>query len=205
MNKIKSLATTALLMAFALTAAADLPPEEAGPASDPTNPEPSAEHDRALVQAAFDGELATVKAAMQKGASVEAKAPKGRTSIHWAAVNGHLDVIEFLHAEGADLDASDGGGMTPLMFAVKGKHADVVAFLLENGAEVNARSIKIGLTPLTIAAAVGNVDVVRILLSHGADLELPERSGDTALDRARQYEHPDVAALLEAGNTASGS
>ncbi len=194
-----NLVTITLILAFAMNAGAQEKP------ADPTSPSPSKESDRALVQAAFDGDLVTVKAAVRKGASVEAKAPKGRTSMHWAAVNGHLDVIEFLHSEGADINAPDGDRMTPLMFAVKGKHVDIVAYLLENGADANARSVKIGLTPLTIAAAVGNVDVVRLLLDHGADQEIPERSGDTALDRARQYEHPEVAALLEAGNTASGS
>lgn len=171
----------------------------------PVTSSQSPERDRALVQAAFDGNLGAVKAAVAKGASLEATAPKGRTSMHWAAVNGHLEIIEFLHGEGANIDAGDSDGKTPLMFAIKGKHAEVVAFLLEQGANANAKSIKVGLTPLTIAAAVGNVEVVQLLLDAGADQAIPERSGDTALDRARQYEHPEVAALLEASEGASGS
>lgn len=189
------IAATSLLLTLGLNATA----------GDPTSPEPNEERDRALVQAAFDGNLELVKSAVGKGASLEATAPKGRTSMHWAAANGHLEIVEFLHSKGADIDAKDSGGMTPLMFAVKGKHADIVAFMLDNDADPNARSIKIGLTPLTIGAAVGSVEVVRLLLEHGADQAIPERSGDTPLDRARQYEHPEVAALLEASNDASGS
>lgn len=203
MNKTTRLATTALLLAFAMNAAADQQPDEK--IVDPKVSAESPERDRVLVQAAFDGDLATVRSVVEKGASLEATAPKGRTAMHWAAVNGHLEVIEFLGERGANVNARDSDGKTPLMFAVKGKHADIVAYLLESGADANARSKKIGLTPLTIGAAVGDVGVVRLLLEHGADQGIPERSGDTALDRARQYEHPEVVALLEASGETSGS
>ena len=152
--------------------------------------------DKALIQGAFDGELAKVQAVLAKGASLEATGPKGRTAVIWAAANGHTSVVEFLHRQGADIKAKDSNDQTALMFAVKGSYAETVKYLLENGADVNARSIKQGFTPLTIAAAVGDVNVVRLLLDHGADKNIAERDGNTALDRARQYGHPEVVALL---------
>ena len=162
--------------------------------------------DEALLQAAFDGDLALVESVVAKGANVEVTGPKSRTSTIWAAANGHTAIVKFLHGQGADIDAKDSGGQTPLMFAVKGSHRDTVEYLLENGADVNARSKKRGFTALITAAAVGDVEVVRLLLEHGADKSVVELGGHTALDRARQYEHPDVATLLEGEEeAASGS
>lgn len=170
----------------------------------PASPQQSDARDKALIQSAFDGDLARVQGLVAKGASVEATGPKNRTALLWAAANGHTAIVEVLHNAGADIDAKDSNGQTPLMFAVKGSHLDTIEYLLKNGADVNARSIKQGFTALTTAAAIGNVSVVRLLLEHGAEKGIAERDGNTALDRARQYGHPDVAALLDDEPTPAG-
>ena len=164
---------------------------------DPVSPVQSDERDKALIQSAFDGELAKVQALLKKGASVEATAPKNRTALIWAATNGHTTVVEVLYGAGADINARDGDGHTALMFAVKGSNVSTVDFLLKNGADINAQSKKQRITALIVAAAVGDVEVVRLLLEYGADTDLAEIDGSTALDRARQYGHPAVVALLE--------
>lgn len=161
--------------------------------------------DKALVQSAFDGELTKVQGVVAKGASLEAAGPKKRTALIWAAANGHTSVVEFLHSKDAKINAKDSNGQTALMFAVKGSHEETVKYLLENGADIDARSIKQGFTALITAAAVGNMNVVRLLLEHGADKDIAERNGNTALDRARQYGHPDIAALLEDDSTSPSS
>lgn len=170
-------------------------------AEDPIAPVQSDERDKALIQAAFDGELAKAQGLVKKGASIEATGPKKRTSMIWAAANGHTPVVEFLHGAGADINAKDSNGQTVLMFAVKGSHVEMVEYLLENGADIDARSIKQGFTALITAAAIGNETMVRLLLEHGADKNIAERNGNTALDRAGQYGHPDIAALLEDEST----
>jgi ankyrin repeat protein len=157
----------------------------------------SAQLENVLVQRAFDGDLEAVQRLVEKGASVESSGPKKRTALIWAAMNGHEPVVAFLHGAGADVNAKDKGGQTALMFAVKGSHVETARYLLENNAEVDARSSKQGMTALIIAAAVGNMDIVQLLLQHGADIELAEKSGATALDRARQFENQAVAELLE--------
>ena len=172
---------------------------------DLVSPSQSDERDKALIQSAYDGELAKVQGLVKKGATIEATGPKNRTALLWAAANGHAPVVEFLHGAGADINAKDSGGQTPLMFAVKGSHVETVKYLLENGADIDARSTKRGFTALITAAAVGNESVVRLLLEHGADKNIAERTGDTALDRARQYEHPDIAELLEDESSASAN
>ncbi len=163
------------------------------------------EVDKALIQGAFDGDLAKVQKLIEKGASLEATGPKDRSALLWASANGHTDVVEFLHSKGADIDAGDSNNQTALMFAIKGSHVDTVAYLLENGADVNVQSKKRRFTALIVAASVGNIDIVNMLLERGADASITERDGYTALDRARQYEHPEVASRLEEFGETSGS
>ena len=153
--------------------------------------------DKALIQNAFDGELAEVRGLVAKGASIEATDSKGRTAFIWAAANGHTSVVEFLHDEGVDINGKDSDGQTALMYATKRSFTPTMEFLLENGAEVNAQSSKRGITALIIAAAVGDENLVRLLLDHGADKTLAENDGSTALDRARQNGHSAVVKVLE--------
>jgi ankyrin repeat protein len=154
------------------------------------------ERNTALIQSAFDGDLRGVEAAIAKGADVDATGPKDRTAMLWAAANGHYEVVEFLHSKNADIDKGDSNGQTPLIFAVRGSHVDIVRFLLDSGAKVDVQSKKQGMTALIAAAAVGNVEVVKLLLEHGADKELVQWNGWSALDRARQFEHPEIIVLL---------
>jgi uncharacterized protein len=153
--------------------------------------------DKGLIESAFNGDVAEVEVLLDKGASIDATDPKGRTALIWAAANGHVAVVEFLHAKGADVNAQDTDGQTALMYATRGSDIPTVEFLLKHGAEVNAQSSKRGFTALTIAAGVGNVELVHLLLDHGADRNLAESDGNTAVDRARQNGHPAVATLLQ--------
>jgi ankyrin repeat protein len=154
------------------------------------------ERNKALIQAAFDGDMRAAEAAILKGADVNATGPKSRTAMLWAAANGHYEIVEFLHSKNADIDKGDSNGQTPLIFAVRGSHVDIVRFLLDSGAKVDVQSKKQGMTALIAAAAVGNVEVVKLLLEHGADKELVQWNGWSALDRARQFEHPEIIVLL---------
>lgn len=153
--------------------------------------------DKALIESAFNGDLAEVEVLLDKGASIEATDPKDRTALIWAAANGHAAVVELLHAKGADINAQDIDGQTALMYATRRADTPTVEFLLKHGAEVNAQSSKRGFTALIIAAGVGDVGLVRLLLDHGADRNRAENDGNTAVDRARQNGHSAVVTLLE--------
>ena len=159
--------------------------------------ESMSEADKALVQSAFDGQLAKVQVLVEKGAAVDAVGGKDRTALMWAAANGHTEVVKYLHSKGADINAKDGDNQTALMLATRRSYVPTVEFLLENGAEVNVQSFKQQISALMIAAAVGSETIVQMLLDHGADKSLVGLGGWTALDRARQFEHPAVVVLLE--------
>lgn len=166
--------------------------------------ESMSEADKALVQSAFDGQLAKVQALVEKGATVDAVGGKDRTALMWAAANGHTEIVEYLHGKGADINARDGDNQTALMLATRRSYVPTVEFLLQNGAEVNVQSYKQQISALMIAAAVGSETIVRMLLDHGADKSLVGLGGWTALDRARQFEHPAVVILLEDPSEAEG-
>ena len=98
-----------LIISLLLTAAI------ANAADDPIAPVQSDERDKALIQSAFEGELAKVQGLVKKGASVEATDLKSRTALMWAAANGHTPVVECLLGQGAEINAMGSDGQTALM------------------------------------------------------------------------------------------
>ena len=82
--------------------------------------------EKALIDSAFNGQLADVQASVKKGASIEATDSKNRTALIWAAAKGHTSVVEFLHEEGADINAKDSDGQTALMYVTKKSSAPTI-------------------------------------------------------------------------------
>jgi ankyrin repeat protein len=72
------------------------------------------------------------------------------------------------------------------------EHADIVQALLDRGAET-ARINDRGQTALVAAAFRGSVPIVEALLAAGADPDLGEPA---AVEVARFFGHPDIAAVL---------
>jgi uncharacterized protein len=75
-------------------------------------------------------------------------------------------------------------------------HPAVVRVALEMKARVNARGER-GITPLACAAASGSLESVALLLAAGADPVAKADDGSTALGRAIQGGHSEVAAALK--------
>ena len=159
--------------------------------------EPLTPYEKALIESAFNGQLADVKVLVKKGASVKATDATKRTALMWAAFKGHTSVVEYLVDKGADINAKDSDNMTALIYAAKGSALQTAEFLLKNGAEVNVRSKKRGVTALMTAAAWGNEKMVQLLLENGASAELEDNDGITAERYAREGGHSEVADLLK--------
>lgn len=88
-------------------------------------------------QAARDGNLSQVRAALAAGAQVDARDPSGATPLFLAAQSGHLEVVEFLAGRGADLNivapvnlAGRTYRVSALAAAALGWHVDVARMLL---------------------------------------------------------------------------
>jgi ankyrin repeat protein len=146
------------------------------------NPSP----DPALRKAAQDGQMATVKELLEKGANVNARDEAGRTALLWVApARDNPEMVKFLIDKGADVNAKDNAGETALMIASSQSNPGIVTALLEAGAEVDAQN-KVGGTALMAAALRGNVEEIKILLGNNADRKIKDKKGRTAFDVATE-------------------
>jgi CubicO group peptidase (beta-lactamase class C family) len=116
-----------------------------------------------LWDAAGDGNLTLVEAALQAGADVNAldtrSSRNGRYALNWAAINDRTDVIRLLLQHGAAIDAANLTGFTALHHA----------------------------------AESGSMGAAKALLDAGADRTLRNDAGETASDVARRKGHADIA------------
>ena len=67
-----------------------------------------------LPRATRDGEQEKVRALLDEGGKVNARAPDSATALHEAAMQGRADLAKLLIANGADVNAPDNHGFTPL-------------------------------------------------------------------------------------------
>jgi ankyrin repeat protein len=95
------------------------------------------EADRALLEAARDGNIEAVRQHLAAGADVNAKNDFGWTPLHQVATK---EIAELLIAEGAEVNVNDRGGSTPLHNAVIGFQKEVAELLIANGANESRAS-----------------------------------------------------------------
>jgi len=83
--------------------------------------------------------------------------------------------------------------------AVKTGNIEAVKQHLDAGADVNAKG-RYGRTPLNYAATRGLKEIIELLIAKGADvntkIEVGDYKGQTPLDGAIQWNHPETADLL---------
>jgi ankyrin repeat protein len=140
-----------------------------------------------LLAAARKGDLAAVKALLERGAEVNAKTRYGATPLSYAADRGHTEIVQLLIERGADVNAKDTFyGATPIVWASSRNHAKIVRMLLEKGAQSKELA-------LSIAVSEGHLDVARAVLELGG--MTPEALGKH-LAAATRNKHEEVAALL---------
>ena len=170
------------------------------------------EADRALLEAAIDGNIEAVRQHLAAGANVNAKYNSGFTPLHRAATT---EIAELLIAKGADVNARRDNGLTPLHYAAANYHKGITELLIAAGADVNAKDDFSG-TPLdeanwrteianllrkhggkhgTIhgAAYGGDIEAVKEFLAAGTDVNAKTMHGGTPLRDAKTKE---IAELL---------
>ena len=87
-------------------------------------------------------------------------------------------------------------GKTPLARACARGGYEAAEALCAHGAELDARD-NAQRTPLIYAAYQGHTKICEMLLALGADPSLKNKDGKTALDRAREENKAECAALLQ--------
>src|SRR5215210_8339063 len=97
---------------------------------------PAMSEQRAILDAAFWGDLPTVQGLLERDPSLARTASGGDpyeagvTALHLAACGGHLSVARVLVTAGADVNAVARDG-TPLSMAVWEGHEELIRLLLE--------------------------------------------------------------------------
>lgn len=118
------------------------------------------------------------------------------TPLHLAVLGSQLYVINLLIDLGADLHSKDHGVFPPLALACELAHQSIVDLLISKGANVNEHA-SFGLrTPLHSAVRANSLSIVKSLIDHGADINACDSEGCTALIRAIERGHKDIACHL---------
>jgi ankyrin repeat protein len=156
--------------------------------------------DPALVTAAKDGDVSTVRTLITRRVNVNEPARDGSTALLWAAYHSNLDMAKALIAAGANANTPNRYGITPLLQAARSGDAAMVGTLLKAGATL-AVTHPDGETPLMAASRSGHADAVKLLVEAGADVNAADMwQEQTALMWAAAEGHLDVVdTLLKAG------
>jgi len=180
----------------------------------------------ALMLAAYEGHVDTVRLLLQHGASPDLQNRIGGTALMLASFNGHLEVVTELLKAGAEVNAKSQNGYTALMqAAVKPNESavQITNLLLDQKADINAQDIE-GYTALMRAVdhpppppplppylrgakkpkwydrdqreAGIHLMVVKTLMMRGADLSLSDQRGRTALEISRMNHQTRISEIL---------
>ncbi|CAL4134254.1 unnamed protein product, partial [Meganyctiphanes norvegica] len=154
---------------------------------------------RDMWQAAKDGDLALVKAALASGTHVDWRKTKfwyGKTALHAAAGANNLDIVRELLGAGANEDKRDVGGRTPLWEASLYGCMDAITILIDHGADVHIRDND-GSTLLHATAYGDRMETARMLMNRGLDARQKDIEGNTPGNIARIQEYYELASFLD--------
>ena len=118
--------------------------------------------DSVLLRAVAKGETEEVRDLIDRGANVNAKGPRGLSSLMVGL--GHLETMRLLLAKRANVNARTDDGVTALMFAAMKGQLAAARLLVDSGADINAqRGVVDHSTAITLAREFGHEDVSTFL------------------------------------------
>jgi ankyrin repeat protein len=138
--------------------------------------------DQALLTAASRDNAAGVKAALEAGAAIEARANHGQTALLFAVERGNLALARDLIQRGADINAAAMNHDTPWLLAGALGRTEMLAAMLDTGKVDYTRRNRYGGNALIPACERGHVETVRLLLERSKiDVNHVNNLGWTAL------------------------
>jgi beta-lactamase regulating signal transducer with metallopeptidase domain len=163
--------------------------------------------DRALYEAAEEGDYAGVRDLVSAGANANAVVDGDGSPLIGAARSGSILIAQYLLDHGADPNQPVPGDGSPLIAAAQNRRLDQVALLVSRGADVNL-AVDGDENALMNAAERGDLEIVKFLVDHGADIHTriytrsmfrgaEQEEWRTALSQARKNRHGQVVRFLE--------
>ncbi|XP_077584832.1 ankyrin repeat and SOCS box protein 9-like isoform X2 [Stigmatopora nigra] len=143
--------------------------------------------------AAFHGQMLTVKKLIEKGACVNLVTMNGVSPLHVACVGGHATCAQLLLQHGAHVDSRSLDGSPIHVAAAKG-YPKCIETLAQHCADVDLNLGQSG-TPLHVACANRQVNAVKQLLDLGACVNISSL-GESPLHVSVRLQHPEMVSLL---------
>ncbi|EQC30455.1 hypothetical protein SDRG_11775 [Saprolegnia diclina VS20] len=148
--------------------------------------------EKALLNAARDGNLAQVQLYLNKCVKVNCTDDNGYAPLHWAVSSGHVDVVRFLLEKGAKLDAEN-----KLLDALREKRIPVATRILQNSF-IHANLRDSSETPLLhLVVSTQDLSLLQKMLSKpDLEIDVKDATGRTALAVAIIADNAESAQAL---------
>ena len=153
---------------------------------------PAGSHAAAIHDAAKNGDVAAIAAALDAGANIDESDTSG-TPLYIAVRRGHIEAAKLLLDRGADVDAPTNRGPA-LMAAVAKSQIDLTKLLLEHGANPNSELD--GELALHVAVKRGCLDCLKALVEAGANVNAQTNDGKTPIHLAKLKGSSEIAGYL---------
>jgi ankyrin repeat protein len=142
-----------------------------------------------LLAATRKGDLAQVKALLDKGASVNSKSSYGQTPLFFACDRGYTEIVKLLVDRGADVNVEDTFYHASAMsWAARKEHTDIVKLLLDHGAKSPGEVVMAGVQ-------MGKPDLVKVGLDKGG---IDKEMLSSALGAALKGKNTQIVDMLKA-------
>jgi ankyrin repeat protein/outer membrane lipoprotein-sorting protein len=148
-----------------------------------------------LMEAAFQGQFASARTLLKRGANIAATNSDGYTALMYAIMGArdHSNgVANLLVERGSDVNARDKFGRTPLILAAAYDLPSIIEPLLARGTDVNAKD-DWGDTALMNTQ---RGDVGAMLIAHGAKVDIRDCAGQTPLTLAARCGESSLVRVL---------
>lgn len=131
---------------------------------------------------------------VDRGADVNRDNGFGWLPLHEVAQQGNQEWVGKITSDPfAYRDRPERSGETPMLVALNNGHNDVALHLVEIGCDVNAQTDS-GVSPFMLAVERQKSNLVEAMLQRKGDVNLADKAGRTALDRAENW--PEGLKLL---------
>ena len=164
----------------------------------------------ALIRAAWLSDPQTTELLLKNGADAHRTDKAGFTALQMAPNFADCERVRLLLQAGADVNSFNMFAglvkngpialvhLTPLMLAAPYGDADTIRALLDAHARINDLDIR-KMNPLMLAIATDQAKpaTVRQLIAAGADVNAKDQNGESPLDWARKFRHPEIVSMLE--------